>query len=168
MQVLKIDNNKISQRRRLEDPYDNGVVNAACQDLATFRTLTGEPNWYDQAVITPVYDATTHVITEDYDPITGMLAVRPKTAEELLAERYIPQEISRAKGLVICKQYGILDEITAVVAAKDLEDGISQLKFDNAGTFRRDDPLLAYVASAVGLTEAQLDTMFIEGEALWS
>jgi hypothetical protein len=83
-------------------------------------------------------------------------------------EVYVPQEISRAKGLVICKQYGILDTIKEVVAAKDAEDGISQIKFDNAGTFNRTDPLLQYVAGLTNLTEEQLDVMFIEAEALWA
>lgn len=130
-----------------------------------YRVAIGE--YLDVSPKPPAFDPTTHQLgevalwDEDAGTVTmNVVAIKPDAL-------YIPQEISRAKGLVICKQYGLLDTIKLIVAAKDLEDGISQIKFDNAGTFRRDDPLLQYVATQAGMSSAQLDTMFIEGEALW-
>lgn len=79
----------------------------------------------------------------------------------------VPQSLTRAKGLVVIKRAGLLDTVKAIVAAKDAQDGESQIRFDNAATFDRTDPLLIYVAAQHGLTAEQLDQMFIDGDQLW-
>jgi len=103
---------------------------------------------------------------ENHNAVTGEVTIEEY---EIVPEPLsVPQSLTRAKALVILQKYSLLETVKSVVAAKALTDGgVSQIRFDNCSTFDRHDPLLAYVASVTGMTDGQLDTMFIEGEALW-
>lgn len=124
----------------------------------------------DRDGLTLTYDEATHIPKAVFsNGVVVSLVAEP--IQQPVAT--VPAEISRAKGIIICKKYGIYDAILAVVAAKNAQEvatlgyGISQDKFDEATTFGRQDELLLYVAGLIPLTDIELDQMFIEGEALW-
>lgn len=88
MNITKITNNLRTQTVTLPASHDNGTTNTSCQSLETWRTQTGESNWYDLDAVTPEYDPATHRLTDAFDPITGMLVVEEiiRTPEEIAAE----------------------------------------------------------------------------------
>jgi len=77
-----------------------------------------------------------------------------------------PKILTRKQAMIILKRYNLIQPVKQMVAAKDTEDGEAQIIFDNASTFDRDNALLIYVAGATGMTDAQLDQMFLEGSLL--
>lgn len=73
---------------------------------------------------------------------------------------YLPQEISRLQGLIVLERNGLLAQCETLVAQSDLE---TKLAWANCSSFNRQSPMLLAVAGALGLTDAQLDQLFVDG-----
>ena len=84
-----------------------------------------------------------------YDTLDAAMASMQTTA----------QTISPVQAKIILHRYGLLDTANAAVAAADVE---TQLAWSAATGFARTSPILNGMATTMGLTPAQLDTMFAE------
>jgi len=76
---------------------------------------------------------------------------------------HIPSFVTRRKGRKILAQYGLLPTVEAVVATLDVQ---GQIDYQDASTFDRTNPVLVYVTGQAGMTEEQVDAMFVEASTL--
>ena len=93
---------------------------------------------------------------------TGEIVERDYTPAELAAiAAYVPPApttVSRVRALIALSRAGLRGGVEAHIAgAGDVE---LQIWWANAQEFRRDDPRLNAVATALGLTAAQIDALF--------
>lgn len=75
----------------------------------------------------------------------------------------VPQVLTRRQARRVLLAAGLLDDVEAAVAASDRE---TQIDWADATEMRRDWPALAAMASQLGMTDAQLDALFVQGAAL--
>lgn len=69
----------------------------------------------------------------------------------------VPPAVSPLQARRALRQAGLLDAVTALVAASDAD---TRDAWEYAVEFRRDDPLLRALAGQLGLTEADIDNLF--------
>lgn len=77
----------------------------------------------------------------------------------------VPQSLSRAQARAALILAGLIDQVQPAIdtIADPLQRALVQNDWDNRSTFDRDNPTLLSLSSALGLTDAQLDGLFIEG-----
>lgn len=87
--------------------------------------------------------------------------VRNLTLEEIEANRKakVPQVVSRRQAKQALLQAGLLDTVDAAIAASS--DRSAQIDWADAQEFRRDWPALIALQPALGLTDAQIDDLFL-------
>ena len=71
----------------------------------------------------------------------------------------VPQSVTRfqARGALLLA--GLLDDVETAMAART--DEMAKLAWQYAQEFRRDSPTIAVMAAAIGITETQLDDLFM-------
>jgi hypothetical protein len=77
---------------------------------------------------------------------------------------YVPQEITRLQGMMALQNAGLLDQAEALVAQAD---ATTQLAWANATHFVRTSPTLLGLAAQLGLTDAELDALFVDGASIF-
>lgn len=120
----------------------------------------------------PVFDAATHKATQ-FDPVeidgvwTQQWDVVALTQAEIDAayQASVPQEISRAQ-FILALLHTSPDLLDAVEAAIANSDRATQINYKERLTFRRDFPLVATMAAALGKTDLEIDAIFILGATL--
>lgn len=110
----------------------------------------------------PEYDRLTHRIGNvsyavGTDEVVKTYEVVELTVEEI-RERDVPTTITPLQAKLQLHRVGLLDEVEAMVAT-DVE---VRLYWEYALEIRRDHPTLLTMATALGLSDEQLDMMFIE------
>lgn len=74
--------------------------------------------------------------------------------------RPVPSTVTRFQALAALDNAGLLDSVEAIIADPQTPN-ITRLAWNNAQTFDRSSPTLAALALALGLTEAQVDALFL-------
>ena len=74
----------------------------------------------------------------------------------------VPQEITPLQSKLQLLEIGLLDEAEALVTA----DRRVQLYWEYASVIERDNEILLMMATSLGMTEEQLDDLFIKGSKL--
>lgn len=77
-------------------------------------------------------------------------------------EVVVPKSITRLQAKLQLLEIGLLDEVEDLVA----QDRKVQLYWKEADNFYRTDSILLSMATAIGLTDEQLDKLFIEASKL--
>lgn len=72
----------------------------------------------------------------------------------------VPQSVTRFQALAALHLAGRLSAVQAIMAAAETPV-IAKLAWDNALSFERNSPTLASLAGMLGMTPADLDTLFI-------
>lgn len=118
----------------------------------------------------PAFEPATHKCFRDGCEKVGenwqyKWSVVPLTQEEIDAayRASIPQEISRAQFILALLQINLLDDVEAAIASADRA---TQINYKERLTFRRDFPLIATMAAALGKTDPEIDAVFILGATL--
>lgn len=75
----------------------------------------------------------------------------------------IPQSISRFQARAALLAAGLLSDVEAAVAAAD---PFAQLAWAEAQEWRRDSPTLLALAHGIGLTDAEIDDLFVQAAAI--
>lgn len=75
----------------------------------------------------------------------------------------VPQVLTMRQARLVLHQVGLLDDVEAAVKAADRS---VQIEFEFAQEVSRTWPTLIAMATALGLTESQLDNLFIQGALL--
>lgn len=80
----------------------------------------------------------------------------------------IPQKLSRAQARAALIMAGLIDQVQPSIDAisDPLQRALAQNDWDNRLEFERDHPQLLAMAAALGLTDEDLDQLFIEGAKL--
>lgn len=80
---------------------------------------------------------------------------------------HVPEVITPRQGYIILSRYGLLAPVKAYFAALEGQAGEeAQIELEYAQVWRRDWPTLVNAAYSFGLTDAQIDQMFMEAAAL--
>lgn len=72
----------------------------------------------------------------------------------------VPQSVSRFQARAALHLAGLLDQIEATMTDPET-DPLARLAWHDARDFHRDSPTVAAMAAALGLSDAQLDELFI-------
>lgn len=89
------------------------------------------------------------------------VSLREPTAEEQAAiDNPVPEQVSRVQARVALHQAGLLDQVEAIIA-DPATDPVTVIAYTDATTFDRKSPTLAALASALGLTDTDLDNLFV-------
>ena len=79
-----------------------------------------------------------------------------------------PQKITRAQARAVLIIKGLIGYVQPSIDAIEdpIERALAQNDWDERLHFERSNPFLAAMAAKLGLTDAQLDELFIEGDKL--
>ena len=75
----------------------------------------------------------------------------------------VPASVTPRQVRLLLLQQGLLDQVEAMIAQ---QDKATQIAWQYAEIFRRDDPLLNGLAQNLGLSSAQIDQFFIAAAAI--
>jgi hypothetical protein len=76
----------------------------------------------------------------------------------------VPQTITRFQALAALHNAGLLTQVQAAVTAST--DPLVGLAWNNAQAFDRNSTMLASLATALNITQTQLDNLFIAGAGI--
>ena len=76
----------------------------------------------------------------------------------------VPQQVTRAQGKVVLIQMGLWPQVQAYVAAIEdpMQRAIAEVAVYETLHWQRSSPFLNQAADALGLTQAQMDELFIQ------
>jgi hypothetical protein len=79
-----------------------------------------------------------------------------------------PTVVTRAQGKAALIQAGLWDDVLAYVDAIEdtTQQALARVALDDTTEWRRDSPFLATAAAALGLTDQQLDDLFVAAAAI--
>lgn len=93
----------------------------------------------------------------EYEELVALVESNTKPAEPEPIP--IPQSVSRAQGLLVLEEAGILDSIEVYMLTASKKE---QIAWKNIQQFERSSPLLNTLCSNFGLTETDVDQLFIQ------
>ena len=112
-------------------------------------------------------DATNTVVSViDEDGISRMSMLASALPEGAVVEPYvappppIPQTVTRFQALAVLAAGGYLDTVRTYIATLD-QDNVQRLAWENATNWERSSPTLNALAQMLGLTDAQVDDLFV-------
>jgi len=77
----------------------------------------------------------------------------------------VPQVVSRYQAKAALHDAGLLAEVEALMADEGT-GALARLAWTDAVEFRRDSPFIADLAPALGLTDAEVDALFVAAAAI--
>ena len=135
----------------------------------SFPTQFVAPSEYESITMIPSPATELQIATIDgTDVIDGKRvikwSVRDKTAEEVEAERKasVPSQITPRQCRLQLLSLGLLDEVETMCSA----NREMQIWFEYSLDFQRSHPMTEAMAVQLGLTQDNIDTMFIEASKL--
>lgn len=79
----------------------------------------------------------------------------------------VPVEITMRQARLALLGVGLLDDVeTAIAAMASPAREAAQIEWEYAATVRRSSPLIGQLAPSLGLTDSQVDALFIAGAGL--
>lgn len=80
----------------------------------------------------------------------------------------VPEQVTRAQGKAALIQAGLWDDVLSYVDAIEdpTQQALARVALDDTTEWRRDSPFLATAAAALGLTDKQLDDLFVAAAAI--
>ena len=115
----------------------------------------GEYERYGAETLTPDPERQVVIVTR---------AVEPWTAEEIAAHRksLVPQSVTMRQCRIALLGAGLLEAVQSSIASMPGTDGErARIDWEYALEVRRDWPLIAYMAGDLGLTDEQVDALFV-------
>lgn len=91
---------------------------------------------------------------------TGEVTEHPDAPPPPPAPPVIPQSVSRFQARAALLLAGLLDDVEALMTAPDTP-ALAKLAWADAQEFERQSPTIAALAGAVGLTEQDIDALFV-------
>lgn len=155
--------NGVIERYNIAKPKAHGNTafgaNVTDEELVAlgYFPIVGEPPAYDSAtehLNGPIYTVGDGVVARSYTVVNY--------------EPLVPSSVPMWKARTVLIDAGLLDAVDAFINSipDTTERKKASAKWDFSSTVRRDDPLLTVLASSLGLTSAQIDTLFITAESL--
>jgi hypothetical protein len=94
---------------------------------------------------------------------TEFVADNDASITAFLAKASVPQVVSAMQAKVALLNAGLLSSVQTWINA---QDATTQLVWNSATTFSRQSTLIAQAATALGLSSAQIDTLFVAAAAI--
>lgn len=99
----------------------------------------------------------------DYEAYQRWLSAGNTPVPYVAPEPALPQVLTRRQALLALLAAGKLDQVELVIQSAPRA---VQIAWEAAGTFERDNPLIESIAPQVGLSEQDVDNLFIQAAAL--
>lgn len=170
--MIKIQNNTVT--REDVPNFLVGLKPESLLDLSWTDPALGVQDcaWYPEVDVTNyesnlVLDGTeTYELDEANFIVKVIRGQRDKTAEELEAEykATVPTVISMRQARLVLLNANLLDTVETAIA--NGTDETLKIEWDYAADVRRDWESLMTMATSLGMTELELDNLFIEGAKL--
>lgn len=97
--------------------------------------------------------------------IEGNIAKATPVFEDI--PKYVPESVSRAQGKAALYSAGLLQAVEDYIEGLVGEEKVrATLAFNETNEWRRDSPFLIQAATTLGLTEQQLDNLFILADSI--
>jgi hypothetical protein len=129
--------------------------------------ITGARIFGPFKVITPLADRLLCDGVEYQFNIIGNYSIEPGIADRPEPVPAVPESVPILNAEEAMRAAGWLQPWLAILAAWDGDDGeAARIKWARARTVRRDDPLVAVGAAALGRTVEEVDALFIAAAAL--
>lgn len=97
--------------------------------------------------------------------IEGNIAKATPVFEDI--PRYVPESVSRAQGKAALYSAGLLQAVEDYIEGLVGEEKVrATLAFNETNEWHRDSPFLTQAATTLGLTEEQLDNLFILADSI--
>lgn len=129
--------------------HDNVVTNVLVADAATYPADPG-------SFLVDVDIENIPPIGSTYDAVTGQFT-------PTLPSIPVPEAVTPRQVRLLLLQQGLLDQVEIIISQ---QDRATQITWEFAIEFRRDDPLLNNLAQQLNLTEEQVDQFFIAASQL--
>lgn len=129
--------------------HNDVVVNVLIADAATYPADPG-------LFLVDVDPFNVPMIGSTYDSITGIFT--PPVLPVVVPETVTPRQVR-----LLLLQQGLLDQVETLISQ---QDKATQITWEFAIEFRRNDPLLNNLAQQLNLTEDQVDQFFIAASQL--
>lgn len=108
----------------------------------------------------PDHDDETQTVREG-EPVQFGGVWRQTWIVEPIPPAPVPGEVTRRQAKIVLSRAGLLSKADVAIAAMEGQPGEeARIDWADASTFRRDNPLIAGMASALGLSDDQVDTLF--------
>jgi hypothetical protein len=81
-----------------------------------------------------------------------------------LAPTPVPSQVTRAQGKVVLIQMGLWPQVLAFVDAIEdpVQKAVAEVAINDTGHWQRNSPFLNQVAAARGISQEQMDQLFIQ------
>lgn len=125
---------------------DNKVINRVVSDEAL------EPNWYqnDEAQIGWLYEE-------------GVFTPPPEEIIPIV----VPESITARQARLVLHSKGLLNSVEpSIESLPEPERTNAKIEWEYATTLHRNNPFITVLGNALGLTETEIDELFIEGNNL--
>ena len=149
--------------------HEDGVWNRDLDVAQKQEILAFYGAYVREATTIPPYNASTHKLVESGTEVIDGLTYKhydaiAKSAEEIEAERKasVPSQITPRQCRLQLLTLGLLDEVETMCSA----NREMKIWFEYSLDFQRNHPMVDAIAAQLGLTEIQVDTMFIEASKL--
>lgn len=100
-------------------------------------------------------------------PVPAGWVVIGETALQSLPAPAVPQAVTMRQGRLALLGAGLLTQVNdAIAAMTGVEGDAARIEWEFAATIDRDSDWVSNLSSALGLTDAQLDGLFVQAAAL--
>lgn len=113
-----------------------------------------------ETVERPDYNPEIETVREG-EPVLSASIWRQSWIVEPVPAPPVPGEVTRRQAKIVLSRAGLLSQADAAIAAMTGQPGEeARIDWADASVFRRENPLIAGMASALGLTDDQVDGLF--------
>lgn len=139
-----------------------GAFSGYQPDPILIKPKKGEPYFQEQPYVWPEFPENAIEVS-----IAPESALDKWDGEKWIKAILAPQKISTAQGHLALIEYGKYQEAVAFIEAipNPTQKLIAEVNFYRRNDWQRDNETLLVLASALGISDAELDQMFIYGSA---
>jgi len=165
----------LANANRIVDWQDDAMYGYADPQEGTARLSISDAQWAKQndGIAQGLYNNVVQAWIAPPDPIPdGKEAQWDGTAWVLIdlpppPPPPVPRSITMRQARLVLLQAGLLGQVNQAIAAMPGDAGeAARIEWEYATSIDRDNPLFGSLASALGLSEQQVDAMFIAGAGL--